>query len=131
MIPNRFIADLLIRAGVVDRAAITKVAEAQQKHCATLGRALAGLGLADEAVVAAAIASALHLDYFEVEATEPGANVAKLLTELTTLSETVRTHALFRSRFLRKTNALQGDAGRSVAASRYSPDRSPMPPLPA
>ena len=79
MIPNRFIADLLISAGVIDRAAIAQVAEAQPKNCATLGRALAGLGLADEAVVAAAIASALHLDYFDVQATEPGANVAKLL----------------------------------------------------
>jgi type II secretory ATPase GspE/PulE/Tfp pilus assembly ATPase PilB-like protein/ActR/RegA family two-component response regulator len=79
MIPNRFIADLLIKAGVVDRAAITQVAEAQQKNCATLGRALAGLGLADEAVVATAIAAALRLDYVDAQATDPGSSVAKLL----------------------------------------------------
>ena len=78
MIPNRFVADLLIRAGVIDRAAITSVAAAPQADYTTLGRALAALGLADESIVAAALASALHLEYFDGEPTV-SAGIATLL----------------------------------------------------
>jgi len=45
----------------------------------TLGRALAGLGLAQESDVAAAIASAMHLQYLDGEPPEIAAAVAALL----------------------------------------------------
>jgi type II secretory ATPase GspE/PulE/Tfp pilus assembly ATPase PilB-like protein/ActR/RegA family two-component response regulator len=68
-----FVGDLLIRAGVVDAAGLALGLEAQSRHGTTLGRALASLGLAEETAVAAAIASALHLEYLDGEPPEVGA----------------------------------------------------------
>ena len=79
MMPHRFIGELLIRAGVIDHAAMTRVAETPFAAGTTLGRALASLGLADEAVVAAAIASALRLDYYDDAPSPISAIVAALL----------------------------------------------------
>ena len=62
-----FQGDLLLRSGVVEAAGLSRAIEAQAANGSTLGRALAGLGLADEAVVAATIAAALHLDYLDGE----------------------------------------------------------------
>ncbi|MEP6915963.1 MAG: ATPase, T2SS/T4P/T4SS family, partial [Acidobacteriota bacterium] len=58
-----FVGDLLIRNGVIDAAGLARGVEAQSRQATTLGFALAGLGLADESAVAAAIASALHLEF--------------------------------------------------------------------
>jgi type IV pilus assembly protein PilB len=63
MSTHGFVGDLLIRAGVVDAAGLTRGLEAQAKQMTTLGRALAGLGLAQESAVAAAMASGLQLEY--------------------------------------------------------------------
>ena len=52
-----FVGDLLIRAGVVDAAGLARALEVQSAQPSTLGRALAGLGLADESVVATTIAA--------------------------------------------------------------------------
>ena len=56
---------LLIRAGVVDSDTAARAAAMQPASGATFGRVLASLGVADEAIVASAIASALHLEYFD------------------------------------------------------------------
>jgi len=74
-----FVGDLLIRAGVVDAAGLALGLEAQSRQATTLGRALAGLGLAEESAVAAAIASALHLEYLDGEPPEVVEAVAALL----------------------------------------------------
>ena len=79
MIPSRFVGDLLIRAGLIDKEAIARVVEAQPPNCATLGRALASLGLANESVVASTIATALKLEYFDGEAASIPADARKLL----------------------------------------------------
>jgi type IV pilus assembly protein PilB len=79
MSTHGFVGDLLIRAGLVDAAGLARGLEAQSQQMTTLGRALAGLGLAKESAVAAAIASALHLEYLEGEPPEVGAAVAALL----------------------------------------------------
>jgi type II secretory ATPase GspE/PulE/Tfp pilus assembly ATPase PilB-like protein/ActR/RegA family two-component response regulator len=60
-----FVGDVLIRAGMIDAAGLARGIEAQSRQSTTLGRALAGLGLAEESAVAAAIASALHLEYLD------------------------------------------------------------------
>jgi len=66
-----FVGDLLIRKGLVDAAALARAVEAQAAQPSTLGRALARLGLADESVVAAATASALHLTFVEYVDDQP------------------------------------------------------------
>ena len=62
-----FVGELLIREGVIDAPGLARAVEARTAHPSTLGRALASLGLADESVVAATIASALHLEHLEGE----------------------------------------------------------------
>jgi type II secretory ATPase GspE/PulE/Tfp pilus assembly ATPase PilB-like protein/CheY-like chemotaxis protein len=79
MSSHGFVGDLLIRAGVVDAAGLALGIEAQSRQATTLGRALASLGLAEESAVAAAIASALHLEYLDGEPPEIGEAVAALL----------------------------------------------------
>ena len=79
MSSHGFVGDLLIRAGVVDAAGLALGLEAQSRQATTLGRALAGLGLAEESAVAAAIASALHMEYLDGEPPEVDASVAALL----------------------------------------------------
>ena len=79
MSSHGFVGDLLIRAGVVDAAGLARGLEVQSRLPMTLGRALASLGLAEESAVAAAIASALHLEYLDDEPPEIGEAVAALL----------------------------------------------------
>jgi type IV pilus assembly protein PilB len=79
MSSHGFVGDLLIRAGLVDADGLARGLAAQAKPPSTLGRALAGLGLAEESAVAAAIASTLHLDYLGGEPPEPGEGLAALL----------------------------------------------------
>jgi type IV pilus assembly protein PilB len=79
MSSHGFVGDLLIRAGVVDAAGLTAGLEVQSRDGTTLGRALAGLALAGEPAVAAAIASAMHLDYLDGEVPDVAAAVVALL----------------------------------------------------
>jgi len=81
MSTHGLVGDLLINAGVVDAAGLARALAAQSADGSTLGRALAGLGLAKESVVAATIASGLHLEYLEGEPPDVEATVATLLTE--------------------------------------------------
>jgi type IV pilus assembly protein PilB len=74
-----FVGDLLIRAGLVDAAGLARGLEAQTRDGVTLGRALAKLGLAEEAAVAAAIATALHLEFLDGPPPEVAESVAALL----------------------------------------------------
>jgi type II secretory ATPase GspE/PulE/Tfp pilus assembly ATPase PilB-like protein/ActR/RegA family two-component response regulator len=74
-----FVGDLLLRAGVVDAAGLARGLEAQSRDMTTLGRALARLGLAEESTVAAAIASAMHLQYLDGEPPDVDAAVVALL----------------------------------------------------
>ena len=70
MSSHGFVGDLLIRAGLVDAAGLARGVEAQSKKETTLGRALAGLGLAEESAVATAIAAAMHVEYLDGEPPE-------------------------------------------------------------
>jgi hypothetical protein len=79
MSAHGFVGDLLIREGVIDAPGLARAVEARTVHPSTLGKALASLGLADESVVAATIASALHLEHLEGEPPVVGENVASLL----------------------------------------------------
>jgi len=79
MSAHGFIGDLLIREGVVDLPGLARAVEARTAHPSTLGRALASLGLADESVVAATIASALHLEHLDGEPPVIGEKIAALL----------------------------------------------------
>jgi type II secretory ATPase GspE/PulE/Tfp pilus assembly ATPase PilB-like protein/ActR/RegA family two-component response regulator len=74
-----FVGEALIRAGVVDAAGLALGIAAQSRQTTTLGRALAGLGLAGESAVAAAIAAALHLEYLGGEPVEATEEVTALL----------------------------------------------------
>jgi type IV pilus assembly protein PilB len=79
MSSHGFVGDLLIRDGVVDADGLALGLAEQSHHATTLGRALQGLGLADEAVVAAAIASELHLECFNGDPPEVDEAVAGVL----------------------------------------------------
>jgi type IV pilus assembly protein PilB len=79
MTTHGFAGNLLLRTGIVDAAGLARAIETQlAKHC-TLGRALAGLGLADESVVAQTLAAALHLEVMAGELPEVNIEVAALL----------------------------------------------------
>jgi type IV pilus assembly protein PilB len=56
------IGELLVRAGLLDPAALSRAREAQQKQPTSLVKALGALGLADEDSICTAIAEALHLE---------------------------------------------------------------------
>src|SRR6185295_17925033 len=79
MSSHGFVGDLLIRAGVVDAAGLALGVEAQARQATTLGRALAGLGLAAEPAVASAIASALRLEFLDGEPPDVSEAVTALL----------------------------------------------------
>ena len=79
MSSSGFVGDLLIRAGVVDAKGFALGLEAQSRQGVTLGRAFADLGLAKEADVAVAIASALHLEYLDGDLPEVSVTAAALL----------------------------------------------------
>jgi type IV pilus assembly protein PilB len=75
------VGDLLVAAGVVDAAGLARALAVQSTDNATLGRALASLGLAEESVVAATMASGLHLEYLASEPSDVSDAVGKLLSE--------------------------------------------------
>ena len=79
MSPYGFIGDLLIRQGVVDAEGMTRALAVPAAQATTIGRALADLGLAEESVVAAVIASALHLEFVDGEPPVVAEDVAALL----------------------------------------------------
>jgi type IV pilus assembly protein PilB len=79
MSAHGFVGDLLIREGLIDVPGLARAAEARVAHPTTLGKALATLGLADESVVSATIASALHLEHLEGEPPAIAANIVALL----------------------------------------------------
>jgi type IV pilus assembly protein PilB len=63
MSTHGLIGDLLLRSGLVDAAGLARAVAAQASNPSTLGRALADLGLADEATVASTIAERLRLEF--------------------------------------------------------------------
>jgi type IV pilus assembly protein PilB len=79
MSPYGFVGDLLIRQGIVDAEGVTRALAVPAPQAPTLARALALLGLADESVVAAALASALHLEYVDGTLPAIAVDVAALL----------------------------------------------------
>jgi type IV pilus assembly protein PilB len=80
MSAHGFVGDLLIREGVIDKRGLARGMEACAANGSTLGRALSTLGLADESVVSATIASALHLEHLDGELPAVGDNISALLT---------------------------------------------------
>src|SRR5687767_162781 len=76
-----FTGDLLIRKGVADANGVARAIAAQSAHPMTLGRALSKLGLADESLVAATIALALHLEHLDGDPPFIGADVLALIPE--------------------------------------------------
>jgi type IV pilus assembly protein PilB len=79
MSPYGFIGDLLIRQGVVDAEGMTRALAVPAAQAMTVGRALAMLGLAEESVVGAVIASALHLEFVDGDLPVIPGDVAALL----------------------------------------------------
>jgi type IV pilus assembly protein PilB len=77
---DKAVGDLLIRQGVIDAAGLARAIEARSAPDTTLGRALADLGIADESVVAATIARALHLEYLGGDMPDVSTKIAGLLT---------------------------------------------------
>ncbi len=73
------VGELLIRAGIIDSAGLTRALEVQSKGHVSLGKALADLGLADENAVAAAIAQGLQLECLGEELPEIAPEVDSLL----------------------------------------------------
>jgi type IV pilus assembly protein PilB len=76
-----FVGDLLVRKGVVDDAALARAAAMQSKQPATLGKALADLGVADESAVAKLLAEAMHLEFLGEMNGANGTAVALLTPE--------------------------------------------------
>lgn len=76
---HKFIADVLIRAGLVNAADLARAHDVQGRQSITLGRALAGLGFATESQVAGTIAKALHLEYLDGDLPDVDPAAADLL----------------------------------------------------
>ena len=81
MSSHGFLPSLLIKKGVVDAAAIDRGLERQAQTRSTLGRALADLGLTDEATVAHELAAALRLEYIDGDLPATAEDAAGLLPE--------------------------------------------------
>ena len=79
MSTHGFVGDLLLREGLIDERGLTRGLEARAANGNTLGRALDVLGLVEESVVSAKIASALHLEHLDGEIPAVAANIAALL----------------------------------------------------
>ena len=77
-----FVGDLLIKKGLVDAAGLARAVEAQAMQPGSLGRTLGRLGLVDEAVVAAEVASALHLGFLQYVEEQPPQIAPKALAAL-------------------------------------------------
>jgi Type II secretion system (T2SS), protein E, N-terminal domain len=73
-------ADLLVRAGLIDACAVTRAQEVQAQKPMSLGKALASLGLAEEDLVASAIAKGAQLELLGPELPEVSEEVAVLLS---------------------------------------------------
>jgi type IV pilus assembly protein PilB len=81
MSTHGLIGDLLLRSGLVDAAGLARAVAAQSSNPSTLGRALADLGLADEAVVASTIAERLRLEFLAERVTIDDTVAALLPTD--------------------------------------------------
>jgi type IV pilus assembly protein PilB len=79
MSSHGFVGDLLIQAGLVDAAGLALGLKAQAEQKSTLGRALAGLGLAGEPAVAAALAAGLRLEFLGGDPPDIAPEIAALL----------------------------------------------------
>ena len=73
------VGELLVRAGLIDASGLSRASEIQAKGEVSLGRALADLGLAEEAAVCAAIAGALRLECLGAELPEIASELEALL----------------------------------------------------
>src|ERR1700680_2691543 len=73
------IGNLLVRAGLIDSAGLSRAKEAQDKSGISLSKALATLGLAYEQSVTAAIAKSLHLESLGAELPDISEEVAAVL----------------------------------------------------
>jgi type IV pilus assembly protein PilB len=73
------IGNLLVRAGLIDSAGLSRAKEAQEKSGISLSKALTTLGLADEQSVTAAIAKSLHMESLGAELPDISAEVAAVL----------------------------------------------------
>ena len=79
MVNETAIGNLLVRAGIIDGAGLTRAREAQEKERISLSAALSTLGLADEREMAAAIAKTLKLELLGVDLPEVPPEIAALL----------------------------------------------------
>lgn len=79
MVSEVLVADLLIRAGLIDASALSRAREEQQKSGISLASALANLGLADERGIAVAIAKSLQLECLSAELPDVSPDVSALL----------------------------------------------------
>src|SRR2546426_10087679 len=74
------VANLLLRAGIVDAASLTRAVETQAGQGGTLAKVLSSLDLADEETACAAIADGLRLSYVGPDVvTQIGDDVTSLL----------------------------------------------------
>src|SRR2546426_9382413 len=74
------VANLLLRAGIVDAASLTRAVETQAGKGGTLAKVLSSLDLADEETACAAIADGLRLSYVGPDVvTQIGDDVTSLL----------------------------------------------------
>jgi hypothetical protein len=81
MSTHGFVGDALIRTGVIDATNLARALETQAAKAVSPGRACAILGLADEGIVAATIASACHVEYVPGELSVDPKNAALLPAE--------------------------------------------------
>jgi type IV pilus assembly protein PilB len=79
MSTHELLGDLIIRCGLADASGIARARELQMAKGITLGRALAELGIAGEAAVAAEVASATHCELFDGDADSIAIDVGRLL----------------------------------------------------
>ena len=79
MVSEALIGDLLIRAGLIDRSALSRARDEQQKCGISLASALANLGLADERGISVAIAKSLQLESLSAELPDVSPDVSALL----------------------------------------------------
>jgi type II secretory ATPase GspE/PulE/Tfp pilus assembly ATPase PilB-like protein/ActR/RegA family two-component response regulator len=76
---HTFLGELLISKGVIDAGALTRATAEASARGATLGWALANLGLADEVLVAQTLATALHLGFVSSDPRQIGRECSGLL----------------------------------------------------
>ena len=79
MLKETVLGELLVRAGLIDSAGLTRAAAVQEKDGIPLREALGNLGLADEEALATTIAKSLHLEFLGTELPEVLPDVSALL----------------------------------------------------